>query len=118
MVYLVNNNGVLETFYSKLDFDKKYSNRELYGVLEVSDEEYNRCGNAAYIFNNAIMLGENPVILIKKQIRQYRQFLEDTDYIDNKIIEGDATANDYADVIAKRKEARRAINDLSEQLNS
>lgn len=54
---------------------------------------------------------------VEMQITFLKQKLADTDYISNKIIEGDATIEEYADLIFQRKMWRRQINDLQLLLN-
>lgn len=51
-------------------------------------------------------------VINKEKVDEARQYLESTDYIWNVIREGDATEEHYADVIAKRKEARELIRSL------
>lgn len=118
MIYLFNNNGILETFYNNQSEHFKFL-KDVKGLsaMELTDEEYNACDCTAYIKNGLIVLGKNPIVELKKEIQTYRTYLEETDYIDNKIIEGDATREDYADVITKRKEYRKLINDLEEDLD-
>lgn len=41
------------------------------------------------------------------------QYLRDTDYVACKIAEGVATAEDYAEVLAKRQGTRQRINELA-----
>ena len=56
--------------------------------------------------------------LAEREIAELKQFLADTDYISNKLIEAidDAELNDlkekYADVLRQRREARARINEL------
>lgn len=40
------------------------------------------------------------------------RYLEDTDYVVIKIAEGEATAEDYADILQKRKQARARISEI------
>lgn len=40
------------------------------------------------------------------------QYLKGTDYVVIKIAEGEATAEDYADILQKRKQARARINEI------
>lgn len=47
-----------------------------------------------------------------QRIAQLKEQLRDTDYTVIKIAEGAAEAEDYADVIARRQEWRREINEL------
>ena len=47
-----------------------------------------------------------------QQILKLKQKLSETDYCVIKIMEGSATANDYADTIAQRKLWRKQINEL------
>ena len=42
------------------------------------------------------------------------QYLADTDYVVIKIAEGVATAEDYVDILQKRKQARARINEIDE----
>lgn len=51
------------------------------------------------------------------EISELKQKLAETDYISNKIVEGDATIEEYADLIYQRKLWRREINDLQLLLN-
>ena len=46
------------------------------------------------------------------QIEELKKMLADTDYISNKIIEGDATIEQYQDLINKRKLWRQQIRQL------
>ena len=46
----------------------------------------------------------------------YQTILAHTDYIPLKIIEGAATAEDYADELKQRQEAREQINNLMKPL--
>lgn len=53
------------------------------------------------------------------KIREARQYLKDTDYIANKIIEyqvlNKELDNDYTDVLIKREEARQVIRDYEKK---
>jgi hypothetical protein len=51
-------------------------------------------------------------ILKQKRIDELKRMLSDTDYVVLKIAEGVATPEEYADVIANRKEWRKEINTL------
>lgn len=46
------------------------------------------------------------------QIEELKRLLTETDYICNKIVEGDATVEHYSDLIEKRKQWRREIKRL------
>lgn len=48
----------------------------------------------------------------RQRIGGLKTFLSQTDYVAIKIAEGAASADDYADVLAKRKAARTEINEL------
>ena len=48
------------------------------------------------------------------QIQELKQKLSDTDYIACKIAEGEATVEEYSDVIAQRRAWREEINKLEE----
>lgn len=50
--------------------------------------------------------------IARQKIRELKNYLSETDYVAAKIGEGAATAEDYAEVIAKRKAARKEINEL------
>jgi hypothetical protein len=54
--------------------------------------------------------------LIKREIAELKAYLSETDYVAIKIAEGEATADEYAEVLAKRKEARARINELEGEL--
>jgi len=58
---------------------------------------------------------QNPAIV--DEIGVYRTFLIQTDYICNKIIEGVATWEEYADEKQYRQVAREEIGRLSEEAN-
>lgn len=47
-----------------------------------------------------------------QEIAELKQYLADTDYVVIKIAEGVATAEEYAEVLQKRAEARTRINEL------
>ena len=49
------------------------------------------------------------------QIAQLLEQLTSTDYISNKIIEGDATIEQYADLIEQRKQWRAEIRRLQKE---
>ena len=51
------------------------------------------------------------------ELMYYQTFLAHTDYIDNKIIEGAATKEDYADLIKQREEARQKLDELMQTDN-
>lgn len=113
MIYLVKYRGLLKTFTSKTAFD--LSGIQTDEFLEVSDEDFNACGNKSYLDDNGmICLGENPKITKQRKINELTRYLEETDYIDNKIIEGDATREDYAEIIEKRKQTRKELSKLKE----
>lgn len=46
------------------------------------------------------------------RVSELKQKLADTDYIPIKIVEGEATFDEYADIIALRKAWRKEINEL------
>ena len=48
----------------------------------------------------------------EEEILELKSYLSSTDYVCNKIVEGVATKEDYADVLIKRQEARERINEL------
>lgn len=48
------------------------------------------------------------------QIQELKQKLSETDYIACKIAEGEATVEEYSDVIAQRRAWREEINKLEE----
>lgn len=54
-----------------------------------------------------------------KKVQEARQYLKDTDYIANKIIEyqvlNKELDNDYTDVLIKREEARQVIRDYEKK---
>jgi len=49
----------------------------------------------------------------QREIADLESFLKRSDYIGNKIIEGESTIEDYADLIQERKEARRRLRELN-----
>ena len=46
------------------------------------------------------------------RIRELKSYLSQTDYVAIKIAEGEADAAEYAETLAKRKAARKEINEL------
>lgn len=57
-------------------------------------------------------IARNAELRVEARIEEYRQRLADTDYIAMKIAEGSATRDEYADVIAQRREWRERMNEL------
>ena len=51
------------------------------------------------------------------RIEELKQKLKETDYCVLKIAEGSATYDDYSEIIAKRREWRKEINNLEESTN-
>ena len=51
------------------------------------------------------------------RIEELKQKLNETDYCVLKIAEGSATHDDYSEIIAKRREWRKEINNLEESTN-
>lgn len=60
--------------------------------------------------------GQEPAIpdsvKAEERIRELKQLLSDTDYVAIKIAEGEATAEEYSEVLANRKAWRAEINQL------
>ena len=50
--------------------------------------------------------------LDEEEIRELKNYLNDTDYVTIKIMEGVATKEEYAEVLTKREDARKRINEL------
>ena len=57
---------------------------------------------------------EEYTIPVEIQIQELKQKLSETDYIACKIAEGEATVEEYSDVIAQRRAWREEINKLEE----
>ena len=57
---------------------------------------------------------EEYTIPVEIQIQELKQKLSETDYIACKIAEGEATVEEYSNVIAQRREWREEINKLEE----
>ena len=74
--------------------------------------------------NAKIEFDENDIetiTIVQKQlwlneISQLKKKLSDTDYITCKIVEGEATKEDYAFEIKERREWRRQINELEKKI--
>lgn len=115
MVYLINNFNHIITFFDKESLIRENFDPTL--AIEVTDEDWQRCDCMAYIEDGQIKLGKNPILNIKKQIRDLQAFLSKTDYITCKIVEGDATREDYKDIIEQRSKARKQIDELQNKLN-
>jgi hypothetical protein len=56
-------------------------------------------------------------VIAEEEIEELKAYLTSTDYVAIKIAEGEATADEYAEVLAKRKESRARINKLEAELN-
>ncbi len=52
------------------------------------------------------------------RISELKSYLSKTDYVAAKLAEGAAKAEDYAEVLQKRREARTEINELEEALQA
>lgn len=113
MTYLINNNNDVEIFFTKEEvINSGFNPNE---AFMVTDEDFKNCGGKAYVdLAGNIQLGDDPLVVKRLRIRDLKQFLRDTDYIDNKIVEGDATIEDYHDVIEKRRAARKEIDKLEQ----
>ncbi|MBQ6780271.1 MAG: hypothetical protein IJP62_03450 [Treponema sp.] len=56
--------------------------------------------------------------IARQKIRELKNYLSETDYVASKIAEGAATAEEYSEVLEKRREARTEINELEEALQA
>lgn len=84
--------------------------------LEKQEEQHIKEDIQVYILFSAAELEE---IENNKMVQKARQYLQDTDYIANKIIEyqvlNKELDNDYTDVLIKREEARQVIRDYEKK---
>ena len=90
-------------------------------AIEIPDEVYNSRDLTCYKFIDGKFTFDD----VKKaeleqkakdleEINQLKAYLNSTDYIWNSIKEGGRTEEYYAEVIAKRKEARKRIQELED----
>lgn len=108
--------------------------------LEVDDEEYEKTLQCDYGMMWAVKDGELTIIedeeitnsseykkyRLNAQLITYKAYLSDTDYVISKLNELKLEDEDeyetekanYADVLAKRKEARKKINELTKEIES
>ena len=101
--------------------------KRIYGLTREPDliltlEEYQAANYLVRIVNDEIFLGYTPeeVTAMEKhkdmtEITELKQKLKDTDYVAVKIAEGEATKEEYADILEQRKQWRERINELEEK---
>ena len=88
-------------------------------AIEIPDEVYNSNDLTCYKFIDGKFTFDD----VKKaemeqkakdqeEINQLKAYLNSTDYIWNSIKEGDATKEDYAEILEKRHQARMRIREL------
>lgn len=56
--------------------------------------------------------------IARQKIRELKNYLSETDYVAAKIAEGAATAEEYSEVLEKRREARSEINKFEEVIQA
>lgn len=88
-------------------------------AIEIPDEVYNSQDLICYKFiDGKFTFDESKKAKLEQkakdeeEINQLKTYLNQTDYIWNSIREGGRTEEYYADVIEKRKEARKRIQEL------
>lgn len=106
--------------------------------MEITDDEYQQTLQCDYGRMWAVKDGSLVVIddeeiinsteykkyLLNAQLMQYKSYLSDTDYVISKLNELKLEDEDeyetekanYADVLAKRKEARKKINEITKEI--
>ena len=97
-------NRIIEWSYDKLDgLDVEFSNGDYVNETCVDG------------LDDFVITGGEAVFdpTPEKRVKHLKKLLADTDYVAAKIAEGDATREEYADVLAQRKEWRRQINELA-----
>lgn len=68
-----------------------------------------------YVYDSEYAGAMEVIANAEEKIMELKQFLSSTDYVAIKIAEGEATKEEYSDVLADRKEARKRINELEEE---
>ena len=99
-------------------------NEDWYGQVSIFEKEYGiSIGYGCFKFvNGAVVYDKNKYDELKaieekqNEINELKAYLTSTDYIYNSIREGGRTEEYYADVIEQRKQARRRIQELEEEL--
>lgn len=89
-----------------------------YTLIEV-DDKYCDCAIEDFdenVFNINKYNARKRIPLIKEQISQLKIKLADSDYKILKYLEGELSQEEYDEIVAKRKEWRKEINELEEQL--
>ena len=97
-----------------LNFKHPLSKEELKDYVEITEEEFTTL-TARPVHESTEE--EQRIAKAKKDIAAYKKELADTDYCVIKIAEGAATAEEYAEVIARRQELRAKINILEDSIN-
>ena len=101
--------------------------KRIYGLTREPDliltlEEYEAAHYLVRIIDDKIFLGYTPeeLVAMEKQkdmseILELKQKLKETDYVAVKIAEGEATKEEYAEILEQRKQWRERINELEEK---
>lgn len=86
------------------------TNTEFYKSIGMTEMDVDQAYNGNWYLSDH--MPEKPeAVIIGEKVAECHQYLQETDYIWNVIREGDASEEDYADVLAKRKEARTYIRE-------
>lgn len=87
--------------------------------VEVPEEVFNSSNQTCYKYENGIFTFDEEKLKamehqkeVDEEIADLKKKLADTDYIHDVILEGDATTEDYAEVIANRKSWRARVREL------
>jgi len=111
MVYLINNNGRVATFFDEHSVVE--NGFTLDQALRVSEENFEAVHGQSYINDqNIICLGVDPRLAKQIKIQAAKSFLASTDYVVIKIAEGVADKSEYEDVLLKRKQTRQELQEL------
>ena len=112
MIYAGTRNGKDYGFYLESD--------NLQNYVEITEEEHRKLldgqseGKQIKFYKDKKPTLEEPPKEVKAEDEscKLKKLLTETDYIVIKIAEGEATKEEYADVLKQRKEARARINEL------
>jgi hypothetical protein len=91
------------------------TNKAFYQSIGMSETDVEQAYNGEWYLTG--YAPEKPASLIaEEEIEELKAYLTSTDYVAIKLAEGEATADEYAEVLTKRKESRARINELESQL--
>ena len=81
-------------------------------IKTITEEEYKKCGSAYHIINGEIILGRSQEELNQIEINNLKQQLAEMDYKSSKYVDGEYTQEEWAEIVAQRREIRERIREL------